>query len=380
MKIKLLQAFLLVLLFFGCNTSYKDSKSSTLEEPNTLFIIKDELTKINYSEVFDSVKYVVLDTSDDILLSEVTRLKCLDSCIYVLDERTQTLFSFSMNGKMNWKIQDKGRGPDEYYQLRDFDIDCNKKEIYLFSTYDKILVYNFEGDFLHAVPVKLSGSSFAINSDTMYMYNGGNKNPTGGMDESFDIIRITADQKLKGYMPNENALKTVNIYYNSNAFCKVNNELRFYKPFSTNIYSIANDTSNIQYRFDFGEYNMPESYFDEHTPRDLGDSKYAFALNSYWENNRYCSFNIIYNQQFHTILYNKNNNVLHDSFYDDLGYCFPQIHEATDEYVLGCRSVEELMMEYKFKKEDRKGTVLESVISQIGEDSNPVVFFYYFKK
>lgn len=380
MKIKILQAFLLVLFFASCNPRTKDTKSSKVAEPNTIIVDKDELTKINYSEVYDSVKYVVLETSDDILLSEVTRIKCFDSCIYVLDARNQTLFSFSMNGKMNWKIQDTGKGPNEYLYLRDFDIDRDEKKIYLFSTFDKILVYNLDGKCLHTLAVKLSGTAFAINRDTMYMYTGGKVNPTGGMDRGYDIIRINSDQKLKGYMPNKNGLETMYVYNSSNAFCKVNNELRFFKPFSTDIYSISNDTAKIQYRFDFGEYNMPENFFDEHTPNDLDQFKYAYALNSYWENNRFCSFDITYNQKSHTILYNKNNNVLHDSFYDNLGYCFPQIHEVTDEYVLGCRSVVELLMEYNYKKEDRKGTVLENIVNQVDEDNNPVVFFYYFKK
>jgi hypothetical protein len=172
-----------------------------------------------------------------------------------------------------------------------------------------------------------------------------------------------------------------NSYNSPNAFCHYDGEIRFFMPFSNNIYSIKDDNLYIKYYFDFGKNNLPDNYFDNNTTDDIGESKYAYGLNSFWENDKYYSFNIYINQEFYQVLYSKNEDKVYTgTLYDDMSYCSPPLSDATDDYILGSLSVEDLFLIYNLPKEDNQNMIPEKIISEITEDDNPVIFLYYFKK
>jgi len=365
-------------LLISCN-------KKTVEKQENAGIIKvnENISqkKILYSTLFDSLKYVALKTSDDILIKELTKIKYFNGIIYILDKGTQTLFAFDMNGELIWKIHNMGSGPKEYYQLVDFDIDEENRELLLFSRYDKIQVYGLDGNFIEEWNIPLIGSSFATCENLIYIYTGGRSNFINNENGKYNLLFLHNKNILKGELPFKKELESAMIYNSPNSFCKYDNETRFFMPFSNNIYSIKGDSISIKYRFDFGKYNLPDDYFNNHTTDDLAESRYAYGLNSYWENWKYCCFNITLNKQYCEILYLKTKKIVYKcNIYDDIAYCFPQFFEATDDYILGARYAEDLFTEYNNSKEAKKGTILEKIVFKITEDDNPVIFFCYFKK
>lgn len=55
--------------------------------------------------------------------------------------------SFSRTGKFLNRIGSIGQGPGEYVNYLTFLVDEDKKEVYIFSTNNGVLVYDFEGGF-----------------------------------------------------------------------------------------------------------------------------------------------------------------------------------------------------------------------------------------
>jgi len=170
-------------------------------------------------------------------------------------------------------------------------------------------------------------------------------------------------------------------YNSSNAFCHYDNEIRFFMPFSNKIYSIKGDSIYIKYHFDFGEHNLPDDYFDNYTTDDVRKSKYVYGLNSFWENDKYFSFNTYIQEEFYQVFYSKKENKIYSgALYDDMSYCSPILLDATNDYVLGCLSVEDLSFIFNFSENENKNSILKQIISEVTEDDNPVIFLYYFKK
>jgi hypothetical protein len=335
--------------------------------------------KIDFSMLFDSLEYVTLETTDDVLIKELTRVKYFDNKIFILDKTIQSLFAFDMDGKLIWKIHNFGEGPREYSQLTDFGIDENNHQLFLFSRLDKIQIYDLDGNFVDEDRIPLIGNSFTVDKDRMYLYTGGRSNWINNKDEQYNLLIYNKDGEIKGEIPLKKALDAVMIYNSPNSFCKYENEIRFFMPFSNNIYSIQKDSVYIKYHFDFGDYNLPDNYFNNHTTDDLDESKYAYGLNSYCENREYCSFEITLNGGSMKVLYAKKEKKIYLGLYDNVAYCFPTVFYITDSYMVGARYAEDLFREYNHFKEKRKNTMLEKVISEITEDDNPVIFFCYFK-
>ena len=62
-----------------------------------------------------------------------------------------------------------------------------------------------------------------------------------------------------------------------------------------------------------------------------------------------------------------------------MSYCSPILLDATNDYVLGCLSVEGLSFIFNFSENENKNSILKQIISEVTEDDNPVIFLYYFK-
>ncbi len=367
----------------GCKNN-RECEDDTLIDEVFEITPKSDKEKVRYSDLFDSVRYVRLETTDEILIKDITRLKCVNGKIYILDNKTQTLFCFHMDGKLNWKIRQVGQGPQEYTRLTDFDMDEKKGRLYLFSYNDKILVYDLSGNFINAYYVRLAGTSFVYREEYLYIYANNNPNKIEGVEQNNYLLLFDEEKdEVKGRLPfnTDKRFGTMNTYNASNAFCRYEDEVRFFMPFSNNIYSLQEDTIYIKYQFDFGEYNLPDTYFENYTTDDIRESKYAYGLNSFWENNKYFSFNMYLNKEYYQIIYDK----IADKMYtgilsDDISYCSPLLREVTDDYAMGCLLAEDLFLINNFSKESRKNAIFKEIISEMTEDDNPVVLFYYFRK
>jgi hypothetical protein len=205
--------------------------------------------RIDYSMLFDSLEYVRIETTDDILIKELTRVKYFDNKIFILDKKIQSLFAFDMDGKLIWKIQNFGGGPREYSQLTDFGIDEKNNELFLFSRFDRIQIYDLDGNFVDEDIIPLLGNSFTVNNDWMYLYTGGRSNLINKKNEQYNLFIYNKEGEIKGEIPFKKELNTVIVYNSPNSFCKYENEIRFFMPFSNNIYSIQKDSVYIKYHY-----------------------------------------------------------------------------------------------------------------------------------
>jgi hypothetical protein len=366
-----------VVIFSAINVGISQSTYGTT---STILVDISASEKIKCSELFDSIKYVILETSDDILIAEVSKIEYFDDQLLVMDKKVQTLFSFDVSGKLNWQIQDHGQGPEEYIQLMDFDVDESSGLIYLFSRRDKISVYTLDGQFVKRIPVRLEARSMSVSGSKIYLYTGGNFNSFDNA-RGYHVLMVDTAGNIEGLFPFKNEIGTY-IYNTPNAFCEMKDGIRFYMPFETSIYSIDGEELSKKYFFDFGKYNISKNYFDTFKPDALNETDFAFGLNAYWENDSYCSFNINCKKSHFEILYCKKDGIVKTTenlIFDDVGYCWPTFHCATNEYLIGERSAEDLINEYNVVPAERKGSILERIVSNLTEDSNPVIPFYYFK-
>jgi hypothetical protein len=367
-----------LVLLFACNNN------SSLSVENVVNVDPAQNERILLSEIIDSINYVRLETTDDILIAEITAIQYVNDCIYILDQRTNTFFSFdAITGKCLWKIQTVGRGPKEYLQIADFSIDEKENRLYLFCSVQKIIEYDLSGNFVDEYHVRLTGQSFACNGDYLYIYAGNNPNEINGLKKNYYLLIYNkTDGSLKGelfFNDNPNLWKT-NIYNSPNAFYHYDDAIRFFSPYAQNIYSIRGDKMVIAYQFDFGKYNLPKNLSD-YSFDELDQMPYIFGLNSCWENDRYlCATARIGTPLYQIrILYSKaNQQVRVGDFFDDIAFIQPQIAQATNEFVLGYRLAGHCFETSRYSKNEN--SLIKKITNEMQEDDNPVIFFYYFKK
>ena len=85
--------------------------------------------------------------TDESVLSDITEMQVTDHNIWIDHGREFYIYRFSRTGKFLNRIGSIGQGPGEYVNYLTFLVDEDKKEVYIFSTNNGVLVYDFEGGF-----------------------------------------------------------------------------------------------------------------------------------------------------------------------------------------------------------------------------------------
>ncbi len=139
---------LLVITLLGCSSNKKQEMTSKLKIP-VINLSKNvsSVPSLLLSEVAEKLEIVPLEMTDESVLSDITEMQVTDHNIWIDHGREFYIYRFSRTGKFLNRIGSIGQGPGEYVNYLTFLVDEDKKEVYIFSTNNGVLVYDFEGGF-----------------------------------------------------------------------------------------------------------------------------------------------------------------------------------------------------------------------------------------
>ncbi len=148
--IKFFHSILILFAFAACqNQSQQDDNSPIvfdLTNPSHTNVLK--LSDINVKEI----DYIPLETNGASLFNGIRKIIVSDYDIYISDYKG-TFLRFGNDGCFKNCFNRQGRGPAEYGNSRDFIIDPNSHNLYIFSNVDKkIFSYTNQGKFLDYFP------------------------------------------------------------------------------------------------------------------------------------------------------------------------------------------------------------------------------------
>ncbi|MCE8621411.1 6-bladed beta-propeller [Bacteroides fragilis] len=139
---------LLIITLLGCNSNKKQEAISKSGIP-VINLSEDVSTvpSLLLSEAAEKLEIVPLEMTDESVLSDITEMQVTDHNIWIDHGREFYIYRFSRSGKFLNRIGSIGQGPGEYVNYLTFLVDEDKKEVYIFSTNNGVLVYDFEGGF-----------------------------------------------------------------------------------------------------------------------------------------------------------------------------------------------------------------------------------------
>ena len=139
-QILLLVAYMLM----GCTSpDYPSSIDLTKKQNVSLF------------DVFSGVRVIKLETIQDNLINDISKVRYFDSRYFILDERSQQIFCFNESGNFVYKINAQGRGKGEYHHITDLAIDeKNKQLVVLDPVVQRVHFFDLNGNFLSSHDIK----------------------------------------------------------------------------------------------------------------------------------------------------------------------------------------------------------------------------------
>jgi hypothetical protein len=349
----------------------------------------DRTDKVSVLDLVDSISVVQLETSQESLIGGIQRVISYKNRFYVSDYKLQAVFCFNANGEYLFKINKRGRGPEEYNYLEDFNIDPYNNQLMLLVPWGYILYYDLDGNFISKV--KLSSEIpaynevYALNKDKLLFISWNAYRASYYSRKSGGI--------LKRFLHVENGLQYIfnplhkSYYYNDSLFFNdvgVNND----------VLNLTDDNQRIAYSWNFGENNNTSEQINEalkyeermknernpnYSPSDnLGNRSYPnYYTFTGFETNRYRITSLRY----------KDSNTFLNVFKDKKNiknYVFRETTEGISFYFLSV--CENSLIAYKTKFTERfySKTVLSPGQQKIvdahdPDNDNPLLVIYHFK-
>lgn len=247
--------FILAICLQACKKE-KNQGTTAVEnkvEKNLPFEIDEPLNNENFDSILQKDKIIKLETNKNSLISSISKIEFYNNKIYVIDALNEySVTCFDINGKFKFKLKKIGRGPDEYINFNDANINMASGDIELLGR-KKILIYDSLGNFKKIIKLPYNADKFCSLSEIRFFY----KNFTiegPGQAGSFRLYSINSDGVVKKYLKFDSDGNGEALYGVCN-FTRVNNaEYRFSERFNDTIYKISPQGIRSFYKIDFLGY------------------------------------------------------------------------------------------------------------------------------
>lgn len=145
---------LLGLSAWSCGSKVEESLLKTIK------IDPKDKQEVLLSDIASNVEFIVLETTEDNLISRIVEIDHNDKFIFISD--LNSLYQFSSDGSFIKKLGTNGQGPGEFISIRSMAVDWKRKYIYL-ATVGKLICLDFEGHLVKEVKLTMLDGLNIIN-------------------------------------------------------------------------------------------------------------------------------------------------------------------------------------------------------------------------
>lgn len=258
--------FLVLFLFTSCERQKKISNSLSDHEIETINIPEKREKIPQFDEFIKNIDIIGLESKEASLFNNIDQLIYHKDKFYIHDLALQEVFVFNTSGDFLFKLNKRGRGPEEYLELRDFEVD-EEGNIHILS-HNHIMIFGKEGSFLKKIPFSLprnyhiNPTQFALTDKGGYYLWSGSLGIKEDISGQYAIYKIDRLGKFTG-----------------NAYFPVRHQILSGPRFSTTgidydytmlpitgcdtVYRFLSDKVHPAYYLNFGKRKLPSYYLSE---------------------------------------------------------------------------------------------------------------------
>ena len=306
---KTIDALMLLIISMLCSCSY--SKKGDKEVGERIPITIEEDSKINFSDIFERIDYIPLETTDTSLVGIVERFRIFDHKVCLLCDKSLLLFDTN-TGQAISKISKLGNAPGEYQSLYDVSISEDGNVELLDMNERKIRRYGIDGHFRNLSDLPSMSFSFFANGDNDYwLYN---NNMSYG-DIRTKVVHYDASKgRVKNlYFPIDMHLANYFFVVEGNNFVKRKDHLLFFSCPSEKIYSLKEGVEpSVAYIIDWGKNAAPSDFYN-HNYSDIMEFSteankrgYVYFVNNFSANDSYIQLSFFLDKVAYWSIYSEN--------------------------------------------------------------------------
>jgi len=370
---------ILTILISGCTAGKHSNNAINL----------DKIDKVSVLDLVDSISVVQLETKEESLIGGIQRIISHKNRFYIVDYTQQTVLCFNANGEFLFKINKRGRGPEEYNYLEEFNIDPYNDQLMILVPWGYILYYDLDGNFISKVKLPSEiiayNEVYALNKDKLLFISLNECQASYYSRNSEKIIKRflqTAKNQHVIFMPVHKSY-----YYNDSLFFNnvgINND----------VLNLTDENQPIAYSWNFGKNNNTTEQIkeaqqyqqrmnNERNPNssplnNLGNKKFPnYYTFTGLETRRYRITSLRYKDRNSYLFVfndkNNGNNYVFRETTEGIGFYFLSVYESS------LITYKTKFVENYFSKNVLTSEQLKIVENHNPNNDNPFLVIYHFK-
>ncbi len=370
--------FISFFCFISCNRSIKKENIETIKVD-----IKSEKVEVKFDDYFSSKNVIALEANKNSIFSRIDRISFYEHKIFILDRKLNSVLAFKENGSFLFKINNIGRGPQEYSGLMDFTIDEKNKNIILCTHRPYgLYIHNMDGSFIKKVKLNdLYFNMASMNGKLLFL----NKN----IKKEYLLFDYDISKDLEeGYLEINDRDEIYSNYGIYSPLLTKDKNIHLTFPYSETIYEKNEKGVEAKYYVDFGTQKMPENIYKKRKSfRELFEygqaNNYGYGICDFRENKDYITFNyqlnnlVIYSKQTKkskTIEVINNNDMIYGSYI---------AHDGNDNNFVSQLPAKIFKKQMNIYREEggweKVPENIKKLDNLVSENDNPLILIYKFK-
>ncbi len=331
-----MKGLLKISLFFALGTVLLTGCSSEPQEKNTIrFASLEKKALADFpDERIESRTFIKFDSTDpEFLFNDVDNVKIQNGRVYLLfwhRHNDTRLLVFDMQGKGVMALARTGLGPEEYYQISDFDVDQSGNIHIIDGNRDELIVYGPEGNFISRkkLPYEVDDIRCLPSGDYLFVLCNWNTGRCAGRK----VILAAPDLSVKKEYFRYGENLDLNFILSSNVFTGTTAGFAaFNESLNDNIY-IFDQTGSLtdSLRIDFGSRTIPEDEKSDVEKNILRNEAYTCLSGHNTIVNDYVAGNMYSGHAF-SYLIDRTNDIIYSDFNKKYADAFSLILGAADD-------------------------------------------------
>jgi hypothetical protein len=358
----------------ACKSKQNKQQSENQEE---VFEISVNVNNKNDLSTFHDFYYVKLETNDSCLISGVVKVIPFDNKLFILTQFGDGIvIVFDEAGKFLYKIN-KGRANNELMYPTDISINESSKTISILDVYRTIKTFDMDGNYINSQELNTPNMFIESIGKSMFLLFDANINKQTDYFLSFFY---------NGQIKQQALYKTCNDmrFLQASVFFKVNqNKVFIQHMFSDTIYNInKNDNIEPYCIIDFNGKSANKNLSEikttyNHYIDEVKNNNYVYRMDN---------FSALDNILFFTVKDNKNNYFITHNLSAKKSTVYTKLYDGlpnryissgrTNEYVIFCISVFELIEFFKTNEIKNDENIIKLKYECINENDNPILLFF----
>jgi len=364
------------IMLLGCGNNETNKNNSTI----SINLDKQLKKKIPFSQIFEEVQIIPLETNKESMIQKIKKFEIFSNRIYILDKKQKALLIFDAKGKFLKKIQSIGKGPQEYLNITDFNV--NKNQIELLTPRGNIVTFDLNGNFINKLNLKLGKKAVHyftnISDDLVCFYSLFSKNKITVYSKSQNKVLYETLEKptqFDGTILSPGSTPFFNNGENNLYFDELDRQV--FVPIKKGFIKSSNIDFG-KYNLDYSQLQLEGSALEKHKQITKLFSKFVISFLYYKENKDFMVASFGFKEEYTHLILNKSTmgETVFQFFEDKIRFPFNPVNLYHDTLVT---TIEPSML-FHYIPDNDSTVKCNKNLEDFKINDNPVLVKYKLKK